>query len=62
MSEGTPVGRTDDPDAVGADPEDLGSSERADEDAGYGTRSAGDQVDLDAQEADEITARLTSER
>jgi hypothetical protein len=88
MSEGTPFGRLDDPDAVEslrrssadadheavhgeasaeawsdveADADDLSSSEDADEAAGFGPRSAGDQVDLDAEEADEITARLTSE-
>jgi hypothetical protein len=45
-----------------ADPDDLQSSSDSDRAAGYGTRSAADQVDVDAQEADVIAARLTSER
>jgi hypothetical protein len=45
-----------------ADPDDLLSSSGADHDAGFGPRSTADQVDIDAQEADEIAARLSSER
>jgi hypothetical protein len=59
MSEANPIGRTDDPDAVESP---RPSSAEADQDSGYGPRSAADQVDIDAQEADEIAARLSSER
>jgi hypothetical protein len=83
MTEGTPIGRTDDPDAVESsrrssadadheaayaapdesdrDPEDERESVDDDRTAGFG-RSAGDQDDVDAQEADVIAARLSSDR
>jgi hypothetical protein len=51
MSESAPIGRTD----------DLQSSSETDRAAGYGTGRAADQVDVDAQEADVIAARLSSE-
>jgi len=82
MTEGTPIGRTDDPDAVESsrrpsadadheavyaapdesdrDPEDERESVDDDRASGF-RRSTGDQDDVDAEEADDITLRLSSD-
>jgi hypothetical protein len=44
-----------------AEDEETGNSADADYDSGYSGRSAGDRVDADIQETDDVIGRLTSE-